>query len=118
MRLLIVDDDPTGARALATLLNMDGFDVVELHSPEKALERLRTEQFDAVITDLEMPVMHGLDLLRALKSCAPMTPVFVVTGYTESPVSREALTLGARRVFGKPIAYEDLCGELKQLPLH
>jgi DNA-binding NtrC family response regulator len=112
MRLLIVDDDAMGAHALATLLRMDGFEVVELHSARQALERVRAERFDAILSDLEMPGVHGLDLLRAVRSTAPATPVYVITGYSESAASDKAILAGARRVFGKPLAYDALCDEL------
>ncbi len=111
-RLLIVDDDRVGVSALAALLEDDGYQVVALTSSAGGLEALSAGGFDAVITDLEMPGLHGLELVRAIRECSPTLPILIVTGYTNSPAAATAVAYGARRVFPKPVPYEDLLAEL------
>jgi CheY-like chemotaxis protein len=104
-RILVVDDDRTAVGALQSLLEMDGYEVVGVLSSQDALVRLGAERFDAVVTDLEMPGVHGLEIVRAVRSDSGI-PVVVVTGYVNSPASKAALASGANRVLGKPLRYE------------
>jgi CheY-like chemotaxis protein len=120
--VLVIDDDPVGAAALRTLLELDGYEVVALQSATEAIALLRRERFDAVITDLEMPNAHGVDVVRAARAVAGNIPVLVVTGYGRSVASERALAMGAQRVFDKPLQYEALADELarhlRRPPLH
>ena len=63
-RVLVVDDDPGTVRGMRTLLEMDGFDTFATTSSADALEALGRERFDFVITDLEMPRVHGVEIVR------------------------------------------------------
>jgi CheY-like chemotaxis protein len=101
LRILLLDDDAAGTRALTTLLGMDGFEVVALADARAALERMKCERFDAVIADLEL----AGGLLAHLQG----TPVYLITDGGERPLVR-----GAKRVFGKPVPYDALYGELTQ----
>lgn len=112
-RILVVDDDAVAVRGLSQLLEMDGHTVVGLMQPEAALVRLREEPFDMLVTDLEMPQVHGLELIRAAREAQPGLRVVVVTAYAGSPVATGALALGARRVLGKPLHYEELLAEVE-----
>lgn len=111
-RLLVVDDDRTAMRGLSQLLEMDGYEVVGMTSSEDALKTLGSDRFDAVVTDLEMPTVHGLDIVRAARAQDPSLPVIVVTAYVNSPASRNAVALGARAVLNKPLRYESLISVL------
>lgn len=111
-RILVVDDDKVAVHGLCKLLEMDGYEPVGLVSPEEALKRLEAEAFDALVTDLEMPKVHGLELIRFAQRRWAQMPVMVVTAYVGSPASQEALSAGARKIFGKPLRYELLVSEL------
>lgn len=110
--ILLVDDDRVALSALQTLLEQDGYQVVALRSSGDAVTALRRSSFDAVITDLEMPDVHGFEVVRAARAARPDMPVLVVTAYAGLPSSQQALDLGARRIFGKPVNYEALEREL------
>ena len=105
-RLLVVDDDRAAVDALGLLLEMDGFEVSAFTSPATALEELGKDHVDLVITDLEMPGVHGLELVRA--GIAAGKPVLVVTAYSGSPAAAAALELGASGVLAKPLDYDGL----------
>lgn len=115
MRILVVDDDANAVTALCALLEMDGYEPVGVKRGEDALERLKAEAFDVVVTDLEMPRVHGLEVVRAARVARADMPVVVVTAYGNSPASASALSLGARRVLGKPLRYESLVSELERV---
>lgn len=111
-RVLVVDDDFGAATGLRKLLELDGYEVVATESPRFALSKLESERFDAVVTDLEMPGVHGVEIVRAAQRAHPGMPVLVMTGYFGTPVCDVAVREGAHCIFGKPIDYEMLAGEL------
>lgn len=79
-RILVVDDDLESARALARLLELDGFEVVVLDRPTHAIELLATERFDGVVTDLDMPGMDGFSLLEAARVAQPDARLVLASG--------------------------------------
>jgi len=107
-RVLIVDDDPGTVRGMRTLLEMDGFDTFATTSSADALEALGRERFDIVITDLEMPRVHGVEIVRAAVQADRSTRVFIVSAFTNSAVCDQALAAGATRAFAKPLDYDAL----------
>lgn len=112
-RILVVDGEPVAMGALCDLLVMDGYVTVGLCESEEAVQRLRDEAFDAVITDVELPGGHGLEVVRTARKARPGAPVLVVTGQVNSLASEAARSLGVRRVLGKPLRYETLISELQ-----
>jgi len=78
--ILIVDDFPAVRRLLAMMLEESGFRTVEAENGFEALEHLGRESFDLVLTDICMPGLDGLELVRAVHQLAPSAPVVVITG--------------------------------------
>jgi CheY-like chemotaxis protein len=111
-RILVIDDDPAAVSGLRTLLELDGYEVVGVDSPALGLQLLDDERFDAVITDLEMPVIGGLEIVRHARRESTHMPIFVITGYAGSPAALAAAAVGASRVFHKPLDYDALATEL------
>lgn len=111
-RVLVVDDDFGAMTGLRRLLELEGYEVVATESPKVALDKLEAERFDAIVTDLEMPGVHGVEIVRAAQRIRAGIPVLVMTGYFGTPVCDVAIREGARRIFGKPIEYEALADEL------
>jgi signal transduction histidine kinase/ActR/RegA family two-component response regulator len=101
-RLLIVDDESSVLEVICMFLE-PAFEIVATTDPSSALETLRTESFSGVITDMRMPKISGLDVLRAAKQHAAGLPVIIMTGHakTETEIA-EALELGAAQVIPKP----------------
>lgn len=112
MRILLVDDELTAVSGLQKLLELDGYYVAATDSSTAALELLAAQPFDAVVTDLEMPIVNGVALARAARVARAGITVLVVTGYAGSPAAADALAAGARRILGKPLDYEVLIDEL------
>ena len=112
IRVLVVDDERAAVDGLRVLLRADGYEVVALQSSEAALVLLTKEKFDIVITDLEMPMVHGVEVVRAARKSRADMPVVVVTAYNDSPACTAAIAAGACKVMCKPIDYDALSAEI------
>ncbi len=94
-RILLVEDEPNMARTLAKNLERAGHEVEHAPHGEAALARLAVTSFDVVLTDLKMPVMDGMALLRAMHERQASPAVVVLTGYGTIESAVEAMKLGA-----------------------
>ena len=107
--ILVVDDESDVRDTLAELLVADGCDVAAAGSGEEALDLIRSRLFDAVIADLRMPGMDGLELLRQIKEHDPAIEVIVMTAYQTVETAIEALKRGAYDYISKPINAVEFC---------
>lgn len=105
--VLIVDDDEVFARALARVLKSAGFIVTLVESGFAALELLKSQVFALILTDLQMPRMTGLELLKELRLCGIQTQVVVMSGISEDRRG-DALGAGAIAYLRKPFANSEL----------
>jgi PAS domain S-box-containing protein len=94
IRVLHVDDNREFVEMAAELLGDDRFGVATETSPETALDRLRTEAFDCVVCDYDMPEMTGLDLLERVREVDPDLPFVLFTGKGSEEVAAEAVSKG------------------------
>ncbi len=99
--LLIVDDEPIIRDLCARALK--GFKILQANDGQEAIELLRKQTIDVVLTDVMMPRLNGLDLLRQVKEETPDQIVILMTGYTEKEVILQALKAGADEFISKPI---------------
>lgn len=109
MRILVVDDEKIKRITLADDLAAQGYDVVAAADGEEALRHLGGGKFDVVVTDLKMPKLDGIELLKRIKH-GPMADVEVImmTAYGSIPVAVEAVKLGAFDFITKPFRNEDI----------
>ena len=101
-RILVVDDDSEAREVLAEALTTLGHEVTKAASGREASDFLALREFDLVLTDLVMPEMTGLDLLRWIKASELEPEVIVLTGHAEVPTAVEAMRLGAYHYLAKP----------------
>jgi hypothetical protein len=101
-RLLIVDDEQAQLRAMCTILEEAGFSVSGFGSPTAALRSVRPDQFDVVLTDLMMPEMDGIGLLRELQKLDPDVVLVVMTGNGALETAIQAMKAGALDYVLKP----------------
>jgi CheY-like chemotaxis protein len=108
-RVLVVDDEPRLAALLVGLLRYEGHHGVTAQSAEEALERLASEQFDLVITDLSMGEgMNGWELAAAIAASPTPIPVVLATGWGAGIDDDEAKNRGVRGVVAKPYRRADI----------
>jgi len=107
-RILIVDDEPNVCQFLSEYLEYKGFETQISYSGAKALKYLKTESFDAILLDLIMPEMNGLEVLEKIREMKIMIPVIIVTGVKDKNVAEDAIKLGAVDFIPKPIDLDRL----------
>jgi LmbE family N-acetylglucosaminyl deacetylase/CheY-like chemotaxis protein len=108
-RILVVEDDPVSAMFVTHVLaKRGGFDVTHTPDPRMALEWARSQTWDLVITDVEMPGMTGLELLEQLRRSSPELPVAVITAYASVDYAVRALRSDADEFLEKPVRPEHL----------
>ena len=108
LRVLVVDDDPGMREGMAMSLKRAGFVTEQARSGEDALRMTRPGAFDAVVTDLRMTGMDGLQLTARLKALDTSLPVLLVTAFGSLDTAREAMRLGAFDYLSKPFSPEEL----------
>jgi two-component system response regulator FlrC len=114
LRVLIVDDDPGMRDGMALSLKRASFVVEQARSGEDALRMTRPGAYDAVVTDLRMTGMDGLQLTARLKALDPALPVLLITAFGSLETAREAMRLGAFDYLTKPFSPEELVGAVRK----
>jgi DNA-binding NtrC family response regulator len=114
MRVLVVDDRAEMAEMIAEELGNRGFDARASTSGREALDLLRSEHIDALVTDLRMPEVDGLALLRASIDLDPSRPVIMMTAYGSIETALEAVNGGTWQYVTKPFRVGLLAGLLEQ----
>jgi len=107
-RILIVDDEQSMRELLSIMLRKEGYEVVTADNGEKALKAVQNDIFDLVITDLKMPQMDGMSLLKAVKESLPDTIVIIITAFGTTEGAEKARKLGAYDYIGKPFNNDEI----------
>jgi CheY-like chemotaxis protein len=105
---MVVDDDPDSREALAGLLDQSGFLVEVVGDAASALIRLERRMPDLLVTDLQMPGMNGLELIRRIHARRPDLPVILVTGAETRALCTRAEQYGVAECMSKPVSPEEL----------
>ncbi len=101
--VLVVDDDRSALESIQEILLREDHQVSVAHSAEEALEMIRAEDYGVVLTDLRMPGMDGMDLLRTIKALRPETEVVIMTAFGTIERAVEAMREGAYDFVTKPL---------------
>jgi two-component system KDP operon response regulator KdpE len=113
LRILVVDDESAIRRALRPPLLELGFQVAEASRGEEALQLLRASTFDAVLLDVNMPGVGGIETLRRIRSFAPRLPILMLTVRDQEEEKVEALDLGADDYVTKPFSTRELIARIR-----
>ncbi len=106
-RILVLDDEQKMAMLLARSLERSGYQAVPHTVPEEALENLKADRFDVLLTDLRMPGLDGLEVLDRVKRIDPGIDVILMTAYASVETVREAMKRGAVDYLTKPVSAEE-----------
>jgi two-component system KDP operon response regulator KdpE len=112
-RILIVDDEASIRRGLRTTLKGLGFESCEAARGEEALSLVRTARFDAVLLDLQMPGIGGVETCRRMRMVAPRLPIIVISVGDAEDAKVEALDAGADDYVTKPFGVKELMARLR-----
>jgi len=107
-KLLLIDDEPDILRVLSISLKADGYDVVSAQNGPEGIAAFEKEKPDIVITDIKMPGMDGIEVLKKIKDLNADTEVIIITGHGDIENAIEALKHGASDYINKPIRDEAL----------
>lgn len=107
-KILIVDDEPSLREVLSIMLKRAGYAVTSASDGEEAIEHLHKDIFDLVITDLRMPKVDGMEVLKAVKSASPETVVLVITAFATADSAVEAMKHGAYDYLTKPFQVDEV----------
>ena len=113
IRVLVVDDEPAIRRALRPPLMELGFEVMEAARGEMALDLLRTENFDAVLLDVNMPGIGGIETLKRIRASLPRLPILMLTVRDAEDEKVNALELGADDYITKPFGVRELVARIR-----
>ncbi len=108
LRVLVVDDNASLLRFLVSALSANGCQVTHASAAEQALKHLDGNTFDLVVSDIKMPGLTGLDLLRAVKGTQPATPVVLITGAPSVDSAVFGLRHGAYDYLPKPFSIKEI----------
>jgi two-component system KDP operon response regulator KdpE len=111
--ILVVDDEISIRRALRTTLCKLGFDIVEAARGEEALSLIRANSFDAVLLDINMPGMTGIDTCRKMRRLLPRIPILMLTVRDSEDDKVEALDAGADDYITKPFQLRELTARIR-----
>jgi two-component system, NtrC family, response regulator PilR len=106
--LLVVDDEPSMREFLEIMLTQDGYSVRTASTGEEGFKMYRAEEPDLVLTDVKMPGMSGLDLIRDIHSVNPEIPIIAITAFASANDAVRAVREGAYDYLSKPFQIEDL----------
>ncbi len=113
-KVLVIDDERPTLKMFSLLLSAYGYDIFTAENGQDGLELFKKESPGLVLTDIKMPVMDGIEVLKAIKKINPQTEVIVITGHGDMDLAIQALNLDATDFINKPLQREALEQALKR----
>ena len=113
-RILIVDDEPSMREMLRIVLRRDGYDVSVAANGTQAIDILKRERVDLLLSDIRMPDLSGVDVLRAAKETNRDLVAFMMTAFASTDTAVEAMRLGAADYFTKPFSMDEMRLKVRQ----
>ncbi len=107
-KVLIVDDNPKICETLSDILDEEGYQIITACNGQDALEKIHDDSFNLVITDIKMPIMDGMALLKEIEKSHANIEVILITSYGDQGQQVEATRLGAYEYLNKPLNIEQL----------
>ncbi|MDY0221287.1 MAG: response regulator [Desulfobacterium sp.] len=117
-KILLVDDEQDFLDVMSERMRNRGMDVTTAISAKEALERVKNENFDAIIVDLLMPEMDGLEALKNMKKINSDLQVILLTGHATVEKGIQAMKLGAMDLLEKPADMNNLTEKIKKAKAH
>jgi two-component system cell cycle response regulator CtrA len=113
MRILLIEDEPTTAKGIEIMLSVEGFNVDTTDLGEEGVDLGKLYDYDIICLDLNLPDMHGYDVLKKLRAAKVRTPVMILSGIGEMDSKVRALGFGADDYITKPFHREELIARIQ-----
>lgn len=114
-KILVVEDNPATRELLRELLSQEGYMVKVAQNGKEALRRVRKDNFDLVLTDVKMPRMNGIQLLKELQKIVPDIKVIIITATADSEIAVKAMKFGAYDYITKPFCLDSILQKVKKV---
>jgi DNA-binding response OmpR family regulator len=115
LKILLVDDEKGFVDVISKRMSKRNMDVAKAFSGREALQALRKTDFDAVVLDLKMEDMDGIEILKLFKTIVPDLPVIMLTGHGSEEAARDGIGLGASDYLTKPCDFEELIAKIRDV---
>ena len=115
MKVLYAEDDPMIQEQLTLILEKFGLEVLQVQNGEEGLGVLEQQRPDFVITDVKMPIMDGLEMLKKIKAIVPDIPLIIVSAFDEPKILHQAIEIGVDHYLIKPLQTKQLVSVLKKI---
>ena len=113
MRVLLIEDEPTTSRAIQLMLTTVGFNVYSTDLGEEGLDLGKLYDYDIILLDLNLPDMHGYDVLKKLRAAKVHTPVLILSGIAELDSKIRSFSFGADDYVTKPFHRDELVARIQ-----
>ncbi len=113
MRVLLIEDEPTTAKAIELMLGTEGFNVYTTDLGEEGLDLGKLYDYDIILLDLNLPDMHGYDVLKKLRVSRIATPVLILSGINETDSKVRSFGFGADDYVTKPFHRDELIARIQ-----
>ena len=117
LSILLLDDDIESLESLKMALEAKGYNITKFQHPKQALDEFSKSEFDVVVTDLKMPGINGLEVLKRVKKIDSQVVVMLITAFADEENCRQAYDAGAYAFFPKPLnlkAFLNTLSEVKE----
>ncbi|MBC9245972.1 response regulator transcription factor [Paracoccus sp. 11-3] len=115
MRILLVEDDPSTARAIELMLSAANFNVFRTDMGEEGIDLAKLYDYDLILLDLDLPDMHGMEVLRHLRMERINTPILILTGSDDTESKLKGFGFGADDYMTKPFNREELQARIQAI---
>ena len=113
MRILLVEDDPSTARAIELMLTAASYNVFRTDMGEEGIDLAKLYDYDLILLDLDLPDMHGMEVLRHLRLARVDTPILILTGSDDTESKLRGFGFGADDYMTKPFSTRELVSRIK-----
>lgn len=107
-KIMVVDDEPDICELLTRFLTKRNYEVTSFTSGKKALEHLKTNGVNLILTDMNLPEMSGIELIKATKELKPNLPILVMTSHPGSGLMQKIIEMGISDYLAKPFNLDSL----------
>ena len=115
IKILLVDDEKGFVDVISKRMSKRNIEVSKAYSGKDALQALRKADFDAVVLDLKMEDMDGIEVLKIFKKIVPDLPIIMLTGHGSEEAARDGIRLGALDYLTKPCDFEELIVKIQEV---
>jgi DNA-binding NtrC family response regulator len=115
IKILLVDDEKGFVDVISKRMSKRNIEVAKAYSGKDALQALRKADFDAVVLDLKMEDMDGIEVLKIFKKIAPELPIIMLTGHGSEEAARDGIRFGAFDYLTKPCDFDELILKIQEV---